>query len=64
MIAVRKVLIRPVMVLAHRPRAQRVVLALQLPEGDLVGQTLGFTGAVTLKSASDPWLVTVIEVTR
>lgn len=42
----------------------RVVPALQLPEGDLVGQTLGFTGALTLKAASDPWLVTVIEVTR
>lgn len=42
----------------------RVSSALTLPEGDLVGQTLRFTGAVTLKSAADPWLVTVIEVTR
>jgi predicted lipoprotein len=42
----------------------RVSPMVTLPESDLVGQTLGFTGAVTLKSASDPWLVTVIEVTR
>ena len=42
----------------------RVSPMVTLPEGDLVSQTLGFTGAVTLKSASDPWLVTVIEVTR
>jgi predicted lipoprotein len=42
----------------------RVSPVVTLPEGDLVGQTLGFTGAVTLKSASDPWLVTVIEVTQ
>lgn len=42
----------------------RLIPALQLPEGNLVGLTLGFTGAVTLKSANDPWLVTVIEVTR
>ena len=42
----------------------RLIPALQLPESNLVGLTLGFTGAVTLKSANDPWLVTVIEVTR
>lgn len=41
----------------------RVTALLTLPEGDLVGQELGFTGAVTLKSATDPWLVTVIEAT-
>lgn len=42
----------------------RVTAALTLPEGDLIGRTLGFTGAVALKSASDPWLVTVIEITQ
>jgi len=40
----------------------RVTAALSVPEGDLVGQTLGFTGAVTLRSATDTWLVTIIEV--
>lgn len=41
----------------------RVTSGLSLPEGELVGQTLGFTGAVTLKSATDTWLVTIIEAT-
>ena len=42
----------------------RVAVILALPEGDLLGHTLGFTGAVTLKAATDPWLVTVIEITQ
>lgn len=42
----------------------RVAVVLTLPEGDLVGQMIGFTGAVTLKAATDPWLVTLTEVTQ
>lgn len=46
----------------------RVAASLALPEGSaadtIVGQTLGFTGAVSVKAATDTWLVTVIEVTR
>lgn len=42
----------------------RVTGSLTLPEGDLVGKTLRFIGAATLRTASDPWLVTVIEVTE
>ncbi len=41
----------------------RVFATLNLPGDDLIGQTLGFSGALTLKSADDVWLVTVIEVT-
>jgi predicted lipoprotein len=33
-----------------------------IPEGDLLGRTIGFTGAVSLKDAGDPWLVTPIAV--
>ncbi|MBZ4022688.1 hypothetical protein CKO11_09475 [Rhodobacter sp. TJ_12] len=38
---------------------------LVIPEGDLMGATVGFTGVVPLKSAKDKWLVTpvAIEVT-
>lgn len=40
----------------------RVAAGLALPAGDLVGRTLSFVGAATLRQASDPWQVTVIEV--
>ncbi|MDZ7905858.1 MAG: DUF2291 family protein [Cypionkella sp.] len=42
----------------------RVFQKLTLPDGDLVGQNLTFTGALAVKAAADPWLVTVIEVAR
>jgi predicted lipoprotein len=42
----------------------RVSAALTLPEGDLTGKTLTFTGAVTLRNANDPMLVTAIEVSE
>jgi predicted lipoprotein len=42
----------------------RVSAALTLPEGDLIGNTLTFTGAVTLRTANDPMLVTAIEVSE
>ena len=42
----------------------RVLATLALPEGDLIGAALTFTGAVSLKSPGDPWLVTVIEFTQ
>ncbi|MGQ0563526.1 MAG: DUF2291 family protein [Gemmobacter sp.] len=42
----------------------RIFGALTLPEGDLVGRKLGFVGAVTLRAADDPWLVTVFEITQ
>ncbi|EEW27064.1 DUF2291 family protein [Rhodobacter ferrooxidans] len=37
--------------------------ALVVPEGDLVGKTLEFTGVVPLKSAKDAWVVTAVSVT-
>lgn len=37
----------------------RVSATIALPEGDLTGKTLRFTGAFDLKQAADPWLVTV-----
>lgn len=37
----------------------RVSAALVLPEGDLTGKTLRFTGAFDIKKPTDPWLVTV-----
>lgn len=42
----------------------RVSAALVLPDGSLLGRTLHFTGAATLRSADDPWLVTVIGVSE
>lgn len=36
---------------------------LVLPQGDIVGKTLSFTGAVPLKSASAPWVITATLVT-
>jgi predicted lipoprotein len=40
----------------------RTSSALVVPEGDLVGKTLSFTGTVDLKSATDPWLVTTVTL--
>ena len=34
--------------------------ALVVPEGELVGKTVSFSGAVDLKSAGDAWLVTAV----
>lgn len=39
----------------------RVSATLVVPEGDLVGKTVDFSGAVDLKKATDPWLVTVTK---
>ncbi|MBN8629409.1 MAG: DUF2291 family protein [Rhodobacterales bacterium] len=36
--------------------------ALQVPEGDLTGKTVAFTGTVDLKTDKDAWLVTVITL--
>ena len=35
---------------------------LKLPEGDLTGKTLTFTGALALKSASEPFVITAVSV--
>lgn len=40
----------------------RASAALVLPEGDLTGKTLAFSGVVSMKAASDPWLVTVVTL--
>lgn len=40
----------------------RVSAALVVPEGELTGKTLSFTGAVDLKKTTDPWLVTVTKI--
>lgn len=40
----------------------RASAALQVPEGDLVGKTVSFTGTVDLKAATDPWLVTAVTL--
>lgn len=40
----------------------RASAALVVPEGDLVGKTVSFTGTVDLKAAGDAWLVTVITL--
>ena len=37
--------------------------ALQVPEGDLTGKTISFSGTVDLKAATDPWLVTTVTLT-
>ena len=34
--------------------------ALVVPEGELLGKTVSFSGTVDLKAAGDPWLVTVV----
>jgi len=40
----------------------RASAALQVPEGDLVGKTVTFSGTVDLKAATDPWLVTAVTL--
>lgn len=40
----------------------RLTSALVLPEGDLTGKTLQFTGVLPLKSASEAWLVTAVTL--
>lgn len=41
----------------------RASAALVVPEGDLVGKTVSFSGTVDMKTATDPWLVTVVTLT-
>lgn len=36
--------------------------ALVVPEGDLTGKTISFSGTVDLKAATDPWLVTAVTM--
>lgn len=40
----------------------RASAALVVPEGDLLGKTVSFTGTVDLKAAGDDWLVTVVTL--
>lgn len=40
----------------------RATAGLVVPEGDLVGKTVSFTGTVDLKAANDAWLVTVVSL--
>ena len=40
----------------------RASAGLQVPEGELVGKTVSFTGTVDLKAADDAWLVTVVTL--
>lgn len=40
----------------------RASAALQVPEGDIVGKTVSFSGSVDLKAAGDAWLVTVVTL--
>lgn len=40
----------------------RASAALVVPEGDLVGKTVSFSGTVDLKAAGDTWLVTVVTL--
>lgn len=40
----------------------RVSAALTLPEGDLTGRMVQFTGVFDVKKPADPWLVTVITL--
>lgn len=40
----------------------RASAGLQVPEGELVGKTVGFSGTVDLKAATDPWLVTAVTL--
>lgn len=39
----------------------RISAGLTIPQGGLTGKTVTFTGAVDIKKAADPWLVTVTE---
>lgn len=40
----------------------RAAAALQVPEGELVGKTVIFSGTVDLKAVTDPWLVTAVTL--
>jgi predicted lipoprotein len=40
----------------------RASAGLILPQGDILGQSLAFTGALALKSPTEPWLVTVVAL--
>lgn len=40
----------------------RASAGLQVPEGDLAGKTLSFSGTVDLKTDKDPWLVTAVTL--
>jgi predicted lipoprotein len=40
----------------------RASAALQVPEGELVGKTVSFSGTVDLKAAKDAWLVTAVTL--
>jgi predicted lipoprotein len=40
----------------------RASAALVVPEGELVGKTVSFTGTVDLKAAGDAWLVTAVTL--
>jgi hypothetical protein len=35
---------------------------LVLPEGDITGKSMTFTGVVSIKSAKDAWVVTAVSV--
>lgn len=41
----------------------KVSPTLVLPDGDIVGKSLSFTGVVPLKSATDPYVITAVSVT-
>ena len=40
----------------------RTSAALAVPDGDLVGRTVSFTGTLDLKTDKDPWMVTVVTL--
>lgn len=40
----------------------RASTGLQVPEGELVGKTVGFAGTVDLKAPGDPWLITAVTL--
>jgi predicted lipoprotein len=40
----------------------RASAGLEVPEVELVGKTVSFSGTVDLKAANDPWLVTVVTL--
>lgn len=40
----------------------RASAGLEVPEGDIVGKTVTFSGTLDLKAAGDPWLVTAVTL--
>ena len=40
----------------------RAAAALVVPEGDIVGKTVSFSGTLDLKAATEPWLVTAVTL--